>query len=117
MKAIAIKIKTYTGGVNIIDNNDLRKRIFSFMLMGLGALALCYVFLLGSMVFNIIERKGLEADARVLSNEVGDLELNYLSLSNKIDLNLSHSLGFNETHAIFSTRQSLGSLKIANNEL
>jgi hypothetical protein len=117
MKAIAIKIKTYAEGVNIIDSNDLRRRILHTMLASLGGLALCYVFLLGSMVFNIVERKGLETDARAVSNKVGELELIYLSLSNKIDLNLSHSLGFSETQAKFATRKSLGSVKIANNEL
>lgn len=118
MKDIAIKIKTYTGEVNIVDSNDFRRKILNAMLAGLGALVLCYVFILGSMVFNIVERKGLETNARALSNEVGGLELTYLALSNKIDLGYSHSLGFSEAQVKFATRQSLlGSVKVASNEL
>ena len=47
--------------------------------------------------FNIVERKALEGRALTLSNEVGNLELEYLSVSQKVDLNLAYSLGFKET--------------------
>lgn len=87
------------------------------LLVFLGALALGYVFLLGNMVFNIVERRTAEAEANVLSNKVRELELQYLSMSNEIDLSLAASMGFQETKAKFATRQSLGSLKLAKNEL
>jgi len=117
MKAIAIKMKSYTGSVNIVNNNNIQARIFHMLLLSFGIFAFIYVLFLGNMVFNIVERKSLETDARTLSSEVGDLELTYLSISNKIDLTLSHSLGFTETPAKFATRKSLGSLKVANNEI
>ena len=64
------------------------------------------------MVLNIVERRSLETDARSLSNEVRSLEVIYLSLSNNIDLPLSHSLGFQETKATFATRKSLSSISL-----
>lgn len=112
-----LKLKTYSGSMSIVNNNDLQRRILNFMLLFLGALALCYVLILGNMIFNIVERKALEADARILSNEVGDLELTYLSVSDKVDLTLAQSMGFKEIKAGFANRTSLGSLKIATNEL
>lgn len=117
MKSVAIKMKSYAGNVHIVDNRDLRRRLFHFILVALGALALLYILLLGSMVLNIIERRSLEADARTLSTEVGDLELTYLSMSNKIDANLSRSMGFMEAKTKFITRQSLGSVGFINNEI
>ena len=117
MKTIAIKMKNYTSGVNIVNNNNIEQRILKTLFVFGGALILVYILILGNMVLNIIERKSLEANARVLGNEVGNLELQYLSLSNKVDLNLSHSLGFKEIKANFATRKSLGSIKIANNEI
>ena len=60
------------------------------------------------MVYNIVERKALEAEARELSNEVRDLELTYLSMSGKINLELSNELGFRETKARYATRKALG---------
>ncbi len=87
------------------------------LLVSFGALGLFYVLILGSMTFNIIERKSLEANARVLSNEVLGLELSYLELSSGIDLNFAQSLGFKESRVNFATRKSLGSIKFAKNDL
>jgi hypothetical protein len=71
-------------------------------------LALLYFLFLGNMVKNIIERRSLEANANMLSNQVRDLELTYLSMSNNIDLPLSYSMGFQETKIVFATRKALG---------
>jgi len=110
MKTIAIKMKTYAGNVNIVDNSDLEKKVLNLLFMTLGLLALVYVCLLGSMVFNIVERKSAEAEARTLGNEVADLQLQYLSMCNKIDLALSASLGFKETKIAFTSEKTLGRL-------
>lgn len=116
MRTIAIKIRKF-GGVSIVNNNNIEKRILHTLILCLGLLALLYVLLLGSMVFNIVGRKALETNTRTLSNEVGDLELNYLSLSNKVDLAFSYSMGFKETHITYATRKALGSIKLPKNEI
>ena len=110
-------MKSYTAGVNIVNNNNIEERVLKTLFVFGGALVLVYVLILGNMIFNIIERKALEADARVLGNEVGSLEIEYLSMSNKIDLELASSLGFKETKTKFATRKSLGSIKLVNNEI
>lgn len=117
MKTAAIKIKTYASNVNVIDNNDLRKRILHTMLLVLALLVASYVFIIGSTVFNIVERKSLSTEASNLSSEVRELELTYLSMSSKIDLDLSHSLGFKEVNVEYATRKSLGSLGFVQNEI
>lgn len=114
---LKIYAKNYTSNVSIIDDGNLRKRILNIMLCTLGFLAFFYVFFLGSMILNIIERKSLESYALTLSSEVGNLELEYLSASEKIDLNLAYSLGFKEIKAKFANRNPLGSLNIAKNEI
>ena len=117
MTQLALKLKSYGNKVNIIDNSDFSKRIFYILLTSGGAMAVLYVILLGAMVFNIVERRSLETQARTLASEVGNLELTYLSATNKIDLEFSAALGFKETHATFATRKSLGSLKVPGNDL
>ena len=82
-----------------------------------GILALFYFIFLANMVWNIVERKSLESYANTLGNEVGRLELEYLSLSEKVDLSLAHSLGFVEPDAKYATRQTLGAVVIINNEI
>jgi len=104
--------------VNIMNNNiEIQKIILNTILSIFIALALLYVLILGNMVFNIVQRRTLEKEALTLSNEVGNLELSYLSIFNSVDLTLSSSMGFKETKATFATRKSLGSLKIDNNEI
>lgn len=117
MKQASLKVKKYANNVNIIDSGNLQRQILNTMFWMLGILAFGYVFFLGNMVFNIVERKSLEGYAQTLSNEVSNLELEYLSTSQKVDLNLAYSLGFKETKAKFATRKALGSINIAKNEI
>lgn len=118
MKTAAIKIKSYSRGVSIVNNNSFERNILRGIASSAVVLAVCYVFIMGSMVFNIVERKALEANARNLSNEVGELELQYLNISKNVDLALAESKGFKETDTKkFATRKSLGSISFANNDL
>lgn len=118
MRQATLQLKTRIQNVNIMNNNiEVEKIILNIMLSILAALALWYVLILGNMVFNIVQRKTLEKEALALSNEVGDLELSYLSVSSSVDMALSSSMGFKETHANFAIRKSLGSIKLANNEI
>lgn len=117
MKKVAIKMKTYAGNVNIVNNNNLEKRILNILLCSLGFLALSYVLILGNMIFNIVARQSLGINERTLSNEVGDLELKYLSMSNKVDLALSSQMGFKEAKTAFAVRKPLGTLSLTSNEL
>lgn len=110
-------MKSYAANVSIVNNNNLQRKILNILLASLAIFALCYIFLVGSMVFNIVERKTLEADARSLSNEVGDLELQYLSMADKVDLTLAKSMGFQEAKTNFAINRPLGSIRLVKNEL
>jgi hypothetical protein len=118
MKQMTLQLKTRMHNVDITNNNiEVQKIILNTMLFILAALALWYVLILGNMVFDIVQRKTLEKEALILGNEVGNLELSYLSVSSSIDLNLSSTMGFVESKTTFATRKSLGSIKLANNEI
>ncbi len=126
MKQISLKIKNYAGNIDVMNDTHLREKMFRFMLLSMGVLGLVYVVILANMVFNIVERRTFETQARALSNEVGDLELNYLSLSSKVDLPTSYALGFKEIKTTFATKKSVGlkmgndpfgNIKIAKNEI
>lgn len=118
MRQATIQLKTRIQNVNIMNNNiEVRRIILNTMLFIIAGLAIFYVLILCNMVFDIVERKALEKEALSLSNEVRNLELSYLSVSNSVDMTLSTSMGFKETKASFATRKSLGSIKIANNEI
>ncbi len=118
MSEMALQIKRKINNVNIMNNNiAIGKITLNAMLSTIGVLALLYVLILGSMVFDIVQRRSLEKEALALSNEVSELELSYLSVSNSVDTAMSIKMGFKETKANFATRKVLGSLKLANNEI
>lgn len=109
MRQATLQLKTRIHNVNIMNNNiEIEKNILYTMIFIFVALALFYVLILGNMVFSIVERRTLEKEILSLTNEVGDLEVSYLTVSNSVDMNLSSTMGFKETKAVFATRKSLG---------
>lgn len=126
MRQASLKLKMNIKNVNIMNNNiEVEKNILRAMIFVLAGLALFYMLILGNMVFNITERRNLEKEIVVLSNEIGELEVSYLAISNSIDVSLSSAMGFRETKAAFAVRKSLGlnssvplgNIKLANNEI
>lgn len=107
MRQLTSKLNIFSRSAMVMSR-DMNKVILNAILWSFAAFAFSYVFLLGNMVLNIVERQGLEARARSLTTEVRDLEVIYLSMSNDVDLELSHSLGFKEAKPVFATRKSLG---------
>jgi len=127
MRQATIQLKTHIHNINIMNNNiEIGKNILNTMIFILFALAFFYALILGNMVFGIVERRTLEKEMIALSNEVGELEISFLAVSNSIDMNLSSAMGFKETKATFATRKSLGlnsgdihlgNIKLTNNEI
>jgi len=117
MKKVNQKIKSAVN-VNVVNNNNLQKRMVHYMIMAFGLLAVFYILVLMNMVWNIVERKSLQADARNLTNEVGALELKYLTLSDEVDVGMSYKMGFREVKPTFATSsKSLGTLAKVSNEI
>lgn len=81
---------------NIVNDEALRRRIFRVLCGSLLFLSLCYVYLVGSITFNIIARKTLESNINELNSEVGQLELQSIQLVNNIDVSFGKSMGYVE---------------------
>ncbi|HTE48821.1 MAG TPA: hypothetical protein VK675_02875 [Candidatus Paceibacterota bacterium] len=125
MKQMSLKLNMYVRGISVINNN-VEGFILNIIFWSFGTLGLLYVIFLGIMVKNIVERQSLEVSAQALSNEVRNLEVSYLSMTNAIDLNLSYSMGFKKTTTTFASRKAFGlvpageptgSIKIVPNDL
>ena len=110
MRQASLKLKSYAGSLQIIDNSDLGQKALNFILVSFVLMALFYILILGNITFNIIERRSFEAQARNVSNEVLKLELTYLKLSETVDQNLARQMGFREAQASFTAEKSLGSV-------
>lgn len=124
MKSISLNIKKYYNGKANVLAYDFEKKVFYILLISFGVLCICYLYVVGSMISNILERKSLETHARNVSNELSELEIKYFTMSKDINLSLSSMMGFKEVKADFATRKTLGfatehssKVKLANNEI
>lgn len=99
------KAKTMT--MEIVQNRDIQRVLLRVFISALVVLSITYVYLIGSITFNVLARKSLETEVRKLGSHVSELELSYLNSANKIDKNFATSLGFVEAkNSIFTTRAS-----------
>ncbi len=89
----------------IINNGDLNRKIFILMAGALGLFVAVYLYFIATITFDVVARKTAENDLRGIRASVGQLELEYLSLNNTIDLAYAESLGFHEaTNTYFAKR-------------
>jgi hypothetical protein len=90
---------------DIVGNSDTQRMLFRIFISGIILLSIVYVYLIGSITFNVLARKSLEANARTLGSHISELELTYLNTTNKIDKSYALSKGFVDMHQnIFATR-------------
>lgn len=99
------KVKVITN--DIVKNRNTQRIIFNVLLSCLITLSVVYIYLIGSITFNVLARKSLEATVRTLGSEVSELELSYLNSTNKIDKGYAISLGFVDVKDnIFASRNT-----------
>jgi hypothetical protein len=54
------------------------------------------MYFIGSIVFNIVARRGVEADNQALTSELATMQVKYLATMGDIDMNYAKSIGFQE---------------------
>ncbi len=84
-----------------IETKNTKGKMIFKGLMGLSvAMSLIYIFFIGKIVFNIVERKNIENVMRDISSTVSSLQVEYFNLNNKIDLAYAKSIGFSESSSV-----------------
>jgi hypothetical protein len=83
----------------ITTHGSPEKSIFIALIYITGALLVAYLFFIGHITFTVLARKSLENSQRMLSSEIGEMELTYLALNGEVDLNLAYELGFKDAGA------------------
>jgi hypothetical protein len=90
---------------DIRDNMNTQKIIFRVLIISSVILGALYMYLIGSITFNIIARKSLENTVATLTSKVNQLEITYLDNVNKTDKNYALSRGFVDiSQNIFASR-------------
>lgn len=83
---------------DLAENMKTQKVLFRILMMGTVTLFAVYIYLIGSITFNVIARKSLDNTITQLTSNVNDLELSYLNNVNKIDKEYAISKGFVDVH-------------------
>lgn len=97
------KAKQITNDIAL--NINTQKILFRVLITGSVMLFAVYIYLIGSITFNVIARKSLENTLSDLSSRVNKLDLTYLNNVNKIDKDYALSKGFVDVHQnIFASR-------------
>jgi len=79
---------------DIAENINTQKVLFRFLIIGSMVLCAVYMYLIGSITFNVVARKSLEITAANLTEKVNQLEITYLDNVNKVDKNYAKTNGF-----------------------
>lgn len=104
-------MKTLTFTKKIIDDSYTRKQIFRVLVASLIVLSICYVYFIGTITFSILARRTLETEMREMAARVSSKEVEYLSLSNKVNVTSGTLLGLVDPKGtIFATRTNTGTV-------
>lgn len=97
--------KTKAIANDIVVNTRTQRILFNIILGSLLSFFLVYMYIIGSITFNIVARKSLENTTKTLGNNISQLELTYLNSMNEINKTHATYLGFVDTNSnIFATR-------------
>lgn len=97
--------KTKAIANDIVGNTNTQMILFRILLGSLLSLFIVYIYIIGSITFNVVARKSLENTAQILGNNISNLELTYLSSVNNINKMHATTLGFVDAKSnIFATR-------------
>lgn len=89
----------------ISQNVSTQIKLFRILIIGCVILFAIYIYLVGSITFNVVARKSLESTVLSLTGEVNTLELTYLTNMNSIDKEYAFSKGFVDARqSVFASR-------------
>lgn len=104
---------TYKTGTISYDN---RTRIFWILISALALLVCVQIVAIGATTKSVAERQTLEKQVLDLTARAGELEFNYITLRNKVDMNLAYERGYRETkdpvYVSRTAQDSLGTLTL-----
>ena len=90
---------------DIVQNINTQIMLFRILIITSIILSILYIYLIGSITFNVIARKSLENTVIDLTSQVNQLDLTYLNNIKGINKEYAQSKGFVDVHQnIFASR-------------
>ena len=102
--------KTKAIANEIVENSNTQRVILRILLGSLLSLSIVYIYMIGSITFNVVARKSLDRTGQILNSNISDLELTYLSNMNNINRTLATNNGFVDTKSNIFAKRSITSV-------
>ncbi len=94
-----------------------RERIFTVLAIAIVLFASSYVYFIHSTIVNVVEREKILKDIREKSTTVSTLESKYFTEKNKVNIELAHAKGFQDSEvSSYISKKSLTAF-VVHNEL
>ena len=101
--------KININNISIPENPEIEKKLIMALFIAILLSAILYGYLIKEAVISIVLRDKIGEEMGDLSSKVSNLEVEYIELKNKIDLDFAYSKGFKEVTDIkFVSRNNLG---------
>lgn len=81
---------------DISENINTQKVLLRILIGSIVILSLTYIYLIGTITFDVVARKSLENNLAIANTQVNKLDLQYLNKINEIDKSYATSNGFVE---------------------
>jgi ABC-type Na+ efflux pump permease subunit len=79
-----------------ISFEDVREKLFWFLSVGVVVLFVLYVYIVSKTILNVVDRKTAEQSIKDVNSSISELESQYISLGQDINLAYAESQGFKE---------------------
>ncbi|HJN62977.1 MAG TPA: hypothetical protein QGH03_01970 [Candidatus Paceibacterota bacterium] len=107
MKVASFK-KINSKGITIPSNPNLERKLIIFLFVGIVVLGISYGYFVKQTIVNVVSRQNVEEEMGDLGSRVSNLEVRYIELKNKIDLDFAYSLGYKDVSEVkFVSRSEL----------
>lgn len=107
MTQISQSINTGFGFINMMLDKKLvakitktEKRIFYTAVVLFIFVSMFYAYFVNQTIRNVAKRENIENEIKMITSNISDLELQYLSRKNNLTLDYAYSIGFKEVNKI-----------------
>ena len=86
----------------------LNQKIFRVVIVSLVMLCCMYAYVIGKITFNVVARNTFTQEKNAMSSRIGELEVEYLSLSGNVTMDVARASGFSEASNIHYVKKNTG---------
>ncbi len=88
------------------QGTTLNQKIFRFVVILFAVLSVLYAYVIGNITFNVVARNSFSQEKSTITSRIGELEVEYLTLSAGITMDVARASGFEEASQIYYVKNN-----------